>query len=130
MSMYMQQLQTTEREVFKMSATAYPSGDVDLKSIIHIGDLSGLFSNKVPKIIDILYRQMKIDVVQKMIIEMEAHCQNQSIPVDAEAGAAMADLKDSIDWFRYHFIEYVNCATGEILIKQHFAADCNFIYIF
>lgn len=108
---FMNQRRDTERRVFKVQPSPCVNIDVDLKSIVLRGDPSAL-EMKVPKVIQVLYRDMDVRGTEMMIRDIEVYCGKRGLPVDySEAGTE--DLKESIEAFRFRYDEFNSCATGE-----------------
>lgn len=110
--MYLDQFAIIQRDVNKLPGQKF---DGDLKSIVHFQGRT--CNEKISKLLNILYQNLNLTEAARLIHGMEIFCQHQGITLDyVEAGAD--DLKRSIDWFRLHYIEFNNCASGRI--KHHF----------
>lgn len=112
LEIFFQQRQAIEQIIIKKYETF--SYDVDLKSIVSIGEISRLFDRKCPKMLNMLYRNLNPEVIKEMIRQIEAQ---EGLLMSYEFGTM--DLHQSIDGFRDSFIDFMNNAAGEFKFALH-----------
>lgn len=120
-SNYMRQREYIEQEVFKFSGN-FLRYYIDLKPICHFDCTSSLIADKMPRILEILFKDMNLLGVEMMFKELEAFCSAENLPVD-ENSSATKDLQQSIECVRDCLIAYIARGTCKSCHSSRFKSS-------